>query len=61
LKVDIICEVNYEEGSIDISLEPLEEQFVSGTYYLLRSSSKNNFKSWNNILNFSLYGKKFSK
>ena len=61
LKVNIICNVNCEEGSIDIGLEPLEEQFVSGTYYLLRSSNENNFKSWSEIFNFSLHGKKLPK
>ena len=61
LNATIVCSVDYEDGFIDIGLETEEKNFIYGTYYLLRASSEDSFKTWNKILNFSLQGKKLPK
>jgi hypothetical protein len=46
--------LDYENGGIDINLE--NEVTVAGNFILLRSSDEDNFKTWNELLKFSLYG-----
>lgn len=52
LKADVICNLEVEDGYIDISLKIKE--FSNGQYYLLRASNEDDFKVWNKVLNFEL-------
>ena len=60
LKIDLKCEVNFEEGYVDIKLQSPKydwsNQSAVGTYYLLRASDEDNFSSWYEVLKFALYG-----
>lgn len=52
LVADLVCNVDREEGYVDIILSI--KKTAVGQYYLLRSSSEDNFKTWNKVLNFEL-------
>lgn len=65
LKTVLDVQLNYEDGYVDVSLKKpddmiLEESAV-GSFYLLRSSSEDDYKSWNEVLNFVLYGQQPSR
>lgn len=64
-KADLDVQLNYEDGYIDISLKKPEgvekEESVVGSFYLLRASSEDNFKSWDEVLNFVLSGQQPSR
>jgi hypothetical protein len=48
--------LNYENGYIDISMKHYNLSPMIGKYALSRASSKDNFKSWNEIMRFSING-----
>ena len=60
LKANINCEVDQEEGYINVNLV-INSNNPMGYYYLLRSSEEDNFKIWDRVLDFSLNGKEFGK
>lgn len=66
LKAEIIAELDYENGCIDINLKGIKneegvEYAATGTFYLLRSSSEDDFNSWNEVYKFVLYGQHVSR
>lgn len=61
LKADVVCDIDLEEGCVDIKLETKIGEPSVGRYYLLRASDEDNFNSWNEILSFELYGQQASK
>lgn len=60
LRANVKCTLDDENGCIDISLvKPdgdLRETPAVGTFYLLRASDEDDFKVWNVVLKFVLYG-----
>lgn len=48
--------LNYDNGYIDISIRHYNSSPMTGKYVLSRASSKDNFKSWNEIMRFSING-----
>ena len=48
------AEVNYDDGYISLSLIPNDDNFYSGNFAIARSSSKDNFETWDEICKFSL-------
>lgn len=60
LEADVKATLNYENGYIDISLVKPEnidaEKIATGSFILLRASDKDNYKTWNEVLRFVLYG-----
>ena len=44
--------LDVENGRVEISFHPDEHSMLSGKFYLLRSSSKDNFNHWDQIHNF---------
>lgn len=64
-KADLAVSLNYEDGYIDVSLKKPEgvekEEAVVGHFYLLRASSEDNYKSWDEVLNFVLSGQQPSR
>lgn len=51
--INLNTTLNYDEGYIDISVKSLGS-LLTGKYALARTSSKNNFKSWDEIMRFTL-------
>lgn len=63
IKAILVPSLNYENGYVDLKLigEKNElgiEYSATGKYRILRASNKDNFKTWNEILKFTLYGQK---
>ena len=65
INVGIGAEVNEEDGYIRIGFAPLNnteeakksmDSAATGTFFILRASSEDNFQTWNTISNFSLEG-----
>ena len=48
------AEVDYNDGFIALSLIPNDDNFYSGNFAIARSSSKDNFATWDEICKFSL-------
>ena len=48
--------LNYDNGYIGINMKHYNGTKMTGKYALSRSSSKDNFKSWNEIMRFTLNG-----
>ncbi len=48
------AEVDYNDGFIALSLIPNDDDFYSGNFAIARSSSKDNFSTWDEICKFSL-------
>lgn len=46
--------LNYDNGYIDINMKHFNNSLMTGKYVLSRASSKDNFKSWNEIMRFTL-------
>lgn len=46
--------LNYDNGYIDINMKHFNNSPMTGKYVLSRASSKDNFKSWNEIMRFTL-------
>ena len=46
--------LNYDNGYIDINMKHFNNSLMIGKYVLSRASSKDNFKSWNEIMRFTL-------
>lgn len=65
LRTDLIAELDYENGYIDLRLDkPKEdevEQSAVGSFMLLRASDEDNYSSWNEVLKFVLYGQQPSR
>lgn len=65
LKTDLKVELNYEDGYVDIRLQKPEdvevEESAVGSFILLRADSETNFKVWNEVLKFVLYGQQPSR
>lgn len=62
LDIALTSKLNYEDGIIELYLEPKnnDETIVTGSFVLVRSSSLNNFSAWDEVyrfsyLNFKLY------
>lgn len=60
LHTKLKCDLNFEDGYIDVQLVKPDdvkvEQYAVGSFYLLRASDEDNFKSWREILKFVLRG-----
>ena len=52
--VVINASLNYDNGYIDINMKHYNNSPMIGKYVLSRASSKDNFKSWNEIMRFTL-------
>ena len=53
-KCDLIATSNFEDGYIHLALRPkVKKGVVNGSFVLARSSSEDNFESWNEIYRFS--------
>lgn len=52
--VVIDASLNYDNGYIDINMKYYNNSPMTGKYVLSRASSKDNFKSWNEIMRFTL-------
>ena len=52
--VVIDASLNYDNGYIDINMKHYNNSPMTGKYVLSRASSKDNFKSWNEIMRFTL-------
>ena len=50
----INASLNYDNGYIDINMKHFNNSLMTGKYVLSRASSKDNFKSWNEIMRFTL-------
>lgn len=50
----IDASLNYDNGYIDINMKHYNNSPMTGKYVLSRSDSKDNFKSWNEIMRFTL-------
>ena len=50
----INASLNYDNGYIDINMKHYNNSLMTGKYVLSRASSKDNFKSWNEIMRFTL-------
>lgn len=50
----IDASLNYDNGYIDINMKHFNNSLMTGKYVLSRASSKDNFKSWNEIMRFTL-------
>lgn len=65
LKTDLKVELNYEDGYVDVRLQKPEdidvEESAVGSFILLRADSETNFKVWNEVLKFVLYGQQPSR
>lgn len=66
IKAVLVPILNFENGYINLTLvgEKNEygiEQTATGSYRIMRSSIEDDFKTWNEILKFDLYGQKPSK
>ena len=46
--------LNYDNGYIGINMKHFNNSLMTGKYVLSRASSKDNFKSWNEIMRFTL-------
>lgn len=55
LEVNVKAILDYENGYIDVSLTQEKEKTATGSFILLRSSSKDNYMTWNEVLRFVLY------
>lgn len=54
INAQLHAEINYDDGYIQLDLIPLDDKYYSGNFALARSSSKDNFQSWDEICKFSL-------
>ena len=54
LNASLEVESDFDNGFISLSLVPNDEKYYSGTFAVARSSSKDNFQTWNEIYRFSL-------
>lgn len=65
LNTKLKCELNYENGYIDVSLVKPDgveiEETAVGSFYLLRASDEDNFNSWHEVLKFVLQGQQPSR
>lgn len=52
--VVIDASLNYDNGYININMKYYNNSLMTGKYVLSRASSKDNFKSWNEIMRFTL-------
>lgn len=56
-KLNLISELDYENGSIALSFYPLSSTqrsvIINGSFVLIRSSSIDNFESWNEVYRFT--------
>lgn len=48
------AEVNYDDGFIELKLNSLDDRYYSGNFAIARSSSIDNFQTWDEICQFSL-------
>ena len=64
-KAKLVCNLDEENGYVTISLENKEDisekQLAIGSFYLLRSSSEDDFNTWDEVYSFVLYGKSIPK
>jgi hypothetical protein len=61
LKANIKISLNYEDGCVGIDLVGQKDKNgveypAVGSFVLLRSSDEDNYKTWNEVLKFALYG-----
>lgn len=60
LKADLVADLNYENGYVDLHLigEKVlgSEKAVTGTFKISRAENTDNYKTWNEVVHFALYG-----
>lgn len=66
IKATLVPSLNFENGYINLTLVGEKNEYgieyaATGSYRIMRSSIEDNFKTWNEILKFELYGQKPSK
>lgn len=65
LNTVLTASLNYEDGYVNISLTKPDdvevEEAAVGTFILLRADSETNFKVWNEVFKFVLYGQRPSR
>lgn len=66
IKATLVPTLNFENGYIDLTLIGEKNEYgieyaASGSYRIMRASIEDNFKTWNEVLKFELYGQKPSK
>lgn len=54
LNATLHAESNFDNGYIKVWLQPEDDSSTSGSFSISRSSSKDNFETWNEICQFSL-------
>ena len=59
-KADLVADLNYENGYVDLHLigEKVlgSEKAVTGTFKISRAENTDNYKTWNEVVHFALYG-----
>lgn len=55
------AELDFDDGFIEVSMRNYDNSSLKGKYALSRSSSEDNFKSWHEIMRFSINGAKEKK
>ena len=53
LPCQLIATPNFEDGCISLYLRPVTSKAINGSFVLSRSSSENNYKTWDKIYTFS--------
>lgn len=63
LDMELNSELNTEDGSVKLSISPRskETSIISGNFILVRSSSANNFNSWDEVYKFAYLNVTISK
>lgn len=66
IKAVLVPSLNFENGYVDLTLMGEKDEFgieytATGSYRIMRASQEDNYKTWNEILKFELYGQKPSK
>ena len=54
LNADLVAEYSYDDGYIKLSLAAKDDKYYSGNFAIARSSSKDNYETWDEICRFSL-------
>lgn len=60
LKCKVTVENDKEEGTIKVFIEDMED-YITGNFVLLRTSSKDDFQSWNILNRFNIINQKYKK
>ena len=58
LRAELVVENDLDEGSVNISFNPLDKSFlVNGEYRLLRADDSNDYSDWSTLYEFYIQGK----